>query len=346
KELIRCMTLTRLVYGDGHWRLAQSFANIAHGYLNLRDLPVQAKQHAETAKAILQTGTHLSDSEEKKEVLETILTTYYTLGMAQLMVQNKIKDAHQHLQKAEKTMEELRRLRVKKKAVLVTEKDLNIALSSRVAVLQNNLALAVMFFHKAASHVIDTQGDNAPELIHIYQDMAKAEQLRKNDRRAIEHLLQAHAIAIAQNTEINVEVAHAKLLLAKGFALLEELRYHESAEIYFTESVSAYQSALGQDNPQTINAVDEFSNWLIQVGERKRAYSLLKDVIESKLAAFGDFNENVAETYQVMYSICLAEGEMKKAYGLVKKCLHIRTVVYGSRHKKTQQTNELLVMLQ
>ena len=36
KELIRCTALARIVYGDGHWKLASSYVNLAQGYFDLK----------------------------------------------------------------------------------------------------------------------------------------------------------------------------------------------------------------------------------------------------------------------------------------------------------------------
>ena len=36
QELIRCTALARIVYGDGHWKLAETYANLAQGYFELK----------------------------------------------------------------------------------------------------------------------------------------------------------------------------------------------------------------------------------------------------------------------------------------------------------------------
>ena len=36
KELICCTALTRIVYGDGHWKLANAYAKLAEGYCDLK----------------------------------------------------------------------------------------------------------------------------------------------------------------------------------------------------------------------------------------------------------------------------------------------------------------------
>ncbi|CAI9590312.1 unnamed protein product [Staurois parvus] len=109
KELIKCVALSRIIYGDSHWKLAEAFANLAYGYLTYQELPAQAKQHAESAKSILLGGVDMTKSlKEKRGILGTLVTIYYTLGMAHLLQTNG-REAYISLQKVEKIMEELGR---------------------------------------------------------------------------------------------------------------------------------------------------------------------------------------------------------------------------------------------
>lgn len=43
----------------------------------------------------------------------------------------------------------------------------------------------------------------------------------------------------------------------------------ETVEMYFSESLEAYKAALGLDHSQTINALEDFSKWLVHVGKRE-----------------------------------------------------------------------------
>ncbi|XP_041110615.1 tetratricopeptide repeat protein 23-like [Polyodon spathula] len=345
-ELIRCVALSRLVYGDGHWRLAESIANVAHGYLKLQGLPAQALQHAESARDIMLGGVDFPGPEmEKKELLNTLITTYYSLGMAHL-IQKNVQEAHRNLQKTEKIMEELQRLnRTEDRSQRVSEKDLAEALG-RVSILQNKPASAVVFFEKAAAHVNANQGQDSPELIKIYQEMAKAEQMRVRHEEAIEHLLQAYSMAVALFKKDSTEAAQAALVLATGYVAAGKKEYNKAAEQYFNESISTYQSVLGPENPQTMYSVDGYSNWLIQTGRQEESYELLRSTLQSRKEAFGDYSDSMAETYSVMGSIALAGGEVKKAYKLLRKCLEIQMVLCGSQHKKTRRTQQMLDMLQ
>ncbi|XP_075788680.1 tetratricopeptide repeat protein 23-like isoform X3 [Pelodiscus sinensis] len=223
RELIRCVALTRIIYGDGHWQLAQAFANLAHSYLILRDLPAQAIEHAESAKRTMLTGNH-TPPEDKIEILGTLVTIYYILGVAHL-AQNNGKESYLSLQKAERLMEELKELNGTMTVGLkISEKDLVIALG-RTCLQQNKLVFATGYFEKAVDAVISAEGDTAPELIHLYQKIAQSEQLKKNHERAIGYLLQAHSICVALHKKLSAEAAQTGLLLGKAYAATGEQQH-------------------------------------------------------------------------------------------------------------------------
>ncbi|KAG2466143.1 TT23L protein, partial [Polypterus senegalus] len=205
RELIRCVALSRLVYGDGHWRFAEAIAKLAFGYL-------------------------LQEGADGKEF----------------------------------------------------------------------------------------QGH--PECFRVH--MRHFCHTRKCCRKFIgEHLVhvRAYSITVANNTDDCEEAANAALLLAKSYAATKKLKYNEFAEKYFNESVNKYQAAFGKENPESFKPVDEFSNWLIQTGRSQESYDLLNSTLNFRIEAFGDYSESVAETYNVMASIVLADGDMKKAYKLLSK---------------------------
>ncbi|KAM8960891.1 tetratricopeptide repeat protein 23-like [Pelodytes ibericus] len=342
KELIRCVALSKILHGDGHWRLAQAFANLAHSYLIFRELPAQARQHAESAKNILLRGVDMSNSvEDKREILETLVTIYYSLGMAHVQ-QNNGKEASLSLQKVEKIMEELAELQEKKSVTLkISEKDIAIALG-KAFMLQNKPSLAANYFDQAVNVVISDEGDSVPELINLYKDMAKTEQMRKRPDRAIQHLLQANSISHSVYGNLSTESAQTGLLLAKAYAASRNSEYDEMAEKCFADSLGVYQTLLGPNAPQTQNTCVEFSKWLIQIGNKEEAYKLLRGAVTPDT----EFSETVAEMISIMGSICLAEGKIQKGYKLLKKCLEIQIVLYGPQHNKTKGTQNILDTLQ
>uniref|UniRef100_A0A8D2B592 Tetratricopeptide repeat domain 23 like n=1 Tax=Sciurus vulgaris TaxID=55149 RepID=A0A8D2B592_SCIVU len=190
KELIRCVILSRIVFGEEHWRCAQALTNLAYGYLVLRGLPAQAKKHAESAKNVLLTWKgNASSDKEQKEILEALVMLYYTLGVVWLL-QNHGREAYFNLQKADKHMKELNGLTKRGICGLyVSEKDLTIALG-RASLAVHRLNLALAYFEKVIGNVIATEGSDTSDLISLYEEIAQIEQLRRNHEQAIQYLKQ------------------------------------------------------------------------------------------------------------------------------------------------------------
>ncbi|XP_044772616.1 tetratricopeptide repeat protein 23-like [Neomonachus schauinslandi] len=269
KELIRCVILSRIIFGEEHWKCAQAAASLAYGYLTLRGLPAQAKKHAESAKNTLLTwkGSRTSNK-EKKEILEALVMLYYTLGVAWLL-QNRGREAYFNLQKAERNMKELKELfkgSVRKSQV--SEKDLTIALG-RASLAIHRLNLALAYFEKAIGDVIAAKGDKTLDLVSLYEEIAQIEQLRRNHDGAIQYLQQAYSICVSLFTEVSPQTAEASALLAKAHAMSGEAQHRDAVEIYFIKSINAYQATLGPTGYETLTTIEEFCKWLVQNGEKQ-----------------------------------------------------------------------------
>ncbi|KAK7822140.1 hypothetical protein U0070_000704 [Myodes glareolus] len=105
QELVRCVALTRICYGSSHWKLAEAYVNLAQGYLQLKGMSLQAKQHAEKAKEILAISME-SPYHDNTEVFKCSIELFYTTGRALLALQ-KFKEAMENLLKAERLSKEM-----------------------------------------------------------------------------------------------------------------------------------------------------------------------------------------------------------------------------------------------
>lgn len=346
KELIRCVILSRIIFGEEHWKCAQAVTNLAYGYLTLRGLPSQAKKHAESAKHTLLTwkGNTTSDK-EKKEILEALIMLYYTLGVAWLL-QNRGKEAYTNLQKAERNMKELKEIfKGGISRSQVSEADLTVALGrASLAIQRLNLALA--YFEKAIGSVTAAKGNRTADLVSLYEEIAQIEQLRRNHDQAIQYLQQAHSICVCLFSEVSPQTAEADALLAKAYAMSGEAQHRDAVAIYFIKSITAYQATLGPEDYETLTTIDEFCKWLVQNGDKQETYKLLKSSLKSQIITYSDCSEKVAETFYNMGRICFAKGELKKAVQLLRKCLMIQIILYGTEHSKSKDTKNLLTLLQ
>ncbi|XP_047412265.1 tetratricopeptide repeat protein 23-like isoform X2 [Sciurus carolinensis] len=346
KELIRCVILSRIVFGEEHWRCAQALTNLAYGYLVLRGLPAQAKKHAESAKNILLTWKgNASSDKEQNEILEALVMLYYTLGVVWLL-QNHGREAYFNLQKADKHMKELNGLTKRGICGLyVSEKDLTIALG-RASLAVHRLNLALAYFEKVIGNVIATEGSDTSDLISLYEEIAQIEQLRRNHEQAIQYLKQAYSISVSSFTEVSPQTAEASALLAKAYAMSGKPQHRDAVETYFIKSISAYQATLGSEDYETLTTIEEFCKWLVENGDKQDAYKLLKASLKSQIISYGDCSKKVAETFYNLGRICFANGELRKAIQLLRKCLMIQIFIYGSEHNKSKETKGLLTQLQ
>ncbi|XP_048658868.1 tetratricopeptide repeat protein 23-like isoform X2 [Marmota marmota marmota] len=271
KELIRCVILSRIAFGEEHWKCAQALTNLAYGYLVLRGLPAQAKKHAESAKNILLTWKgNASSDKEKKEILEALIMLNYTLGVIWLL-QNHGREAYFNLQKADRLMKELKGLT--KRGICgcglyVSEKDLTIALG-RASLAIHRLNLALAYFEKVIGDVIATEGNDTSDLISLYEEIAQIEQLRRNHEQAIQYLKQAYSISVSSFTEVSPQTAEASALLAKAYAMSGKPQHRDAVEAYFIKSISAYQATLGLEDYETLTTIEEFCKWLVENGDKQ-----------------------------------------------------------------------------
>ncbi|KAM4875446.1 tetratricopeptide repeat protein 23-like isoform 2-T4 [Thomomys bottae] len=333
KELIRCVILSRIVFGQEHWKCAEALANLAYGYLTLRGFPAQAKKHAESAKnKLLALKGNMASDEEEREILGVMILLYYTLGMAWLL-QKRGKEAYFYLQKADRTMKELTELnKGYVYNIQVTEKDLEIGLG-RASLAIHRLNLALSHFEKAIDDVIAAKGVDTSDLISLYEEIAQMEQLRRNHGQAIQYLKQAYSICVSSFTENSPQTGEVSALLAKAYAMSGEPQHRDAVEIYFVKSISAYKATLGPEDCETLATIEEFCKWLVQNGNKQGAYRLLKASLKSYIINYGVCNEKVAETLYNMSRICFPKGEIRKAIQMLRK-------IHQAREEEEKMTLE------
>ncbi|XP_061409683.1 tetratricopeptide repeat protein 23 [Lethenteron reissneri] len=344
-ELIRCVALSRIVFGDEHWQVAQAYANLAHGYLSLRGLALQAKLHCETGQAIMLTAPHSPSSPgERTNILKTLFTIYCTLGKANTHLKN-LKEAEQCLLRAEQIANEL------SKTGMVLEReqgemDLEVTQAlGRLSIQQEKPALAVEQLQKTLKLLQLSVGEDSPELIPAYQDLAHAEDARQNHQQTIENLLQAHSIALASYTTDSKEAAETAHIMAKACAAAKDEEFEGLAEKYFVESLNSYELVYGTDSPEWLCVQDDLCHLLVRAKRHQEAIVRLQISLNVKASVFGEFSKELAETHHLMGGIRMAEGQLEKAYKHLNKCLDVQTILYGAQHKKTKSTQKTLDML-
>ncbi|XP_072173510.1 tetratricopeptide repeat protein 23-like [Diadema setosum] len=349
REWTRYTALCRLVYGNEHWKLAEGYVYLAHAYLTLRGLAPQAQAHSETARTIMLNGLHTSESDESKsQLMGTLLLMYYVLGRA-LTILKKYPEAEQNLVKAERVSQELSKMSSEKRSSRRMQLDIDIAIAlAKLYAKQQKHALGAGFYEKAIRLTEEQYGSDSPELIPIYQDMGRLEQSKKdmaNHDRATDHFLQAHSIAVSRFSGQSEEVAETAHALALAYSESATAEAETAAEQYLNESLGIRQVLFGPHHAKTISTQDDLCKLLIRTDRVDEAVSLLKTLITSKSATFGDLSAEVGEANKLYGSILMSQGQLERALKFFKKSHNIESNLYGPSHRKTKATQQTIDML-
>ncbi|XP_030621190.1 tetratricopeptide repeat protein 23 [Chanos chanos] len=343
QDLVRCLALTRLVYGDEPLRLAQAHVRLAKAYLQFKGWAAQAHSHASRAWDLL-SDSSLSSSqpEQRVSVLACLLSIHQTLGAAALLLSNP-GEAESCFVSAKRLLRDLEEL----KGITQAERmdaDFGILTNlSRVYHRQGRPEEALRQCEKALELL---QGGGEPgQTCAVYREMAAIEQAQGHLDRAIECLLQAHSIALSQDAG-GLEGAHIAHSLALAYSTAAEPHHTvDSAVHYFEESVNAYRNALGPEDAQTLSVQDDYSRFLLLNGQHERVVEIQRESLALKRKTFGDLSAELADTLQLIGGVEMTQGQMRQAYRTMKKCLDIHNVLYGPQHKKTRETQRTVNML-
>ena len=107
RVLVVRLALVRLVYGNAHVRVAEARLTLASAYLELRELPVQAFDHAKQAQRVLkraregaEPGPADGDDVHAAALRRRVtMNTYYVMGVALTKMQ-KTAEADKALERA------------------------------------------------------------------------------------------------------------------------------------------------------------------------------------------------------------------------------------------------------
>ncbi|XP_071941332.1 tetratricopeptide repeat protein 23-like isoform X2 [Antedon mediterranea] len=342
-EWIRCTALARLVYGDGHWQLAHSYANLGQAYLELRGLAPQAEHHASLAKTILLKEAHSTTStDDKAGLLLALITTYYTLGRA-CTILKKYPQGEQNLAKAERSCEERRKL--------YNQDDLDIKVKlalARLCASQGRHTAGFTYYEKAIKLIKGDSGKESSDLVAVYQDMGRLEQSKKDKAdhdRAVEYFLQAHSIASSSSKRPQELTGETAYQLAMAYTKSGTTEAENAAERYLEESLGTYSVVHGEHHAKSIEVQEELCKLLIRTQRTEEAIDLLKCIISAKNTVYGELSEEVGESYKLYASLLMAQGKLDKALIYFKKCHGIKSNLYGSQHRKTQAIQNTIDML-
>ncbi|XP_012978929.1 tetratricopeptide repeat protein 23 isoform X2 [Mesocricetus auratus] len=353
QELVRCVALTRICYGDSHWKLAEAYVNLAQGYLQLKGLSLQAKQHAEKAKEILANSIE-SPYHDNTDIFKCSIELFHTMGRALLSLQ-KFKEASENLVKAERLSKEMLQCGniIKEEWVEIQAR---IKLSfAQVYQGQKRSKEALPYYQKALEYTEITKDERSLECVPVLRELAGVEQALGLHDAAVNHFSRAHLIVLSKNPSPE-EAADSAHFIARAAVASGRHDHHDVAEQYFQESMTHVKHSEGAGKAKFLSIQDEFCNFLQITGQKERATMILRESLEAKVGAFGDFSPEVAETYRVLGRADLAQGNHSAAHtklkkgirgqgedpSITKECVQIETFLYGSQDKKTLATQQTI----
>ncbi|XP_006902452.1 PREDICTED: tetratricopeptide repeat protein 23-like [Elephantulus edwardii] len=342
QELVRCVALTRICYGDCHWKLAEAYINLAQGYLQMKGLSLQAKQHTEKAKEVLASSIE-PPYNDNTDVFKCSVDLFHTMGRAFIGLQ-KFKEASENLAKAERLSKELLQCgRIIKEEWMEIQEQLKLSLAHLYQG-QKKFKEALPHYQEALECIESNKGKKSLECVPVLRELAGVEQALGIHDSCISHLLQAHFI-ILNKCSSQEEAADSAHLVAQAAVTSGRPEHHEVAEQYFQESMANLRGAEDMRRGKFLSIQDEFCHFLKRTGQEARALSLLKESLGAKVEAFGDFSPEVAATYRLLGKADLAEGNHSKARKKLKKCLQIQTLLYGAQDKRTLATQQTVDIL-
>ncbi|KAM5291664.1 tetratricopeptide repeat protein 23 [Ctenodactylus gundi] len=342
QELVRCVALTRICFGDSHWKLAEAHVNLAQGYLQLKGFSLQAKHHAEKAKEIL-TDSIVPSCNDNADVFKCSVELFYTLGRALLSLQ-KFKEASENLTKAERLSKELLHCgRIIKEEWVEVQARIKFSFA-QIFQGQKKSQEALLCYQEALEHMEVSKGEKSLECVPVLRELADAERCLGLHDTAISHCLQAHFIVLGRDPS-QEEAADSARLVAHAAVTSRKPEYHDMAEKYYQESMAHLKESEGAERAKFLSIQDEFCHFLQITGQKERATVILKESLEAKVGAFGYFSPEVAETYRILGGADMEQGNRRGAHKKLKKCLQIQAFLYGRQNKRTITTQQSVDIL-
>ncbi|XP_039700010.1 tetratricopeptide repeat protein 23 isoform X3 [Pteropus medius] len=342
RELVRCVALTRICYGDPHWKLAEAHVNLAQGYLQLRGLSLQAKQHAEKAREIL-TNAIVPPFSDNLDVFKCSIELFHTLGRAFLSIQ-KFKEAAENLTKAERLLKELLQCgRIIKDEWIEIQAQISLSFAQMYQS-QKKSKEALPHYQEALKYTEISKGEESLECVPILRELAGVEQALGCHDASIDHLLQAHLIVLSRKPSPEEAMVSAHCV-ARAAVTSGRPEHQDVAEQYFQESMASFKDAEGTGKAKLLSIQDEYCHFLQVTGQEERATSILRESLGAKVAVFGDLSAEVAETYRLLSRADLAQGNHSRAQKKLRKCLQIQTLLYGPQDKRTLATQQSVDVL-
>ncbi|XP_059952885.1 tetratricopeptide repeat protein 23 isoform X2 [Mesoplodon densirostris] len=301
QELMRCVALTRICYGDSHWKLAKAHVNLAQAYLQLKGLSLQAKQHVEKAKEIL-TNSIVHPYNDNTDVFKCSVELFHTMGRALLSLQ-KFKEASENLTKAERLSKELLQCgRIIKEEWIEIQTQIKLSFA-QVYQGQKKSKEALPHYQEALEYIVISKGEKSLECVPTLRELAGVEQALGFHNASINHLLQAHLIVLSRNPS-QEEAAMSAHSVACAAVASGRPEHHDVAEQYFQDSMANLKAAEEIGKAKFLSIQDDYCHFLQVTGQ--------KECLQIQTLLYGPQDKRTLATQQTMDGLSKAPEKAVK----------------------------------
>uniref|UniRef100_A0A8C0JAB9 Tetratricopeptide repeat domain 23 n=1 Tax=Chelonoidis abingdonii TaxID=106734 RepID=A0A8C0JAB9_CHEAB len=323
---MRCIALSRICYGDHHWKMAEAHVNLAQGYLQFKGFSLQAQQHAEKVKEILLASSPIpsSDSEQRMDILKCSVATFHTLRRS-LTALHKYSFSRNLIKTQELLEELLQNDHMPQDKWYVWILLLKTFFKNPC---QKRSEDAILCYQKALSYIERSKGEINLECIPVHKKMAGVAQVLGDHATAIQHLVKVKKVSVSFKLNCFLvyfpssgEAAETAHLVAQAAVASKQSEHKGECLLkYFQESMNAFKEAEGLESAKCLGAVDDFCQFLIATGQQE-VLILRTHTNKAKISLFGYLSLEVAETYWLLGGTELAQGHTHLAYKKLKKVL-------------------------
>lgn len=142
--------------------------------------------------------------------------------------------------------------------------------------------------------------------------------------------------------------AHAKVGGAyNGLGLIyDDLGDFDKAEQSFQTSLAILEKALGPDDPETANVLNNLATFYVQERhDLARAEPLMQRALSIRLKALGPAHADVGNSYDALGTLYMEAGDLTKAEQFLKRALEVREKALGPVHNAVAESASNLATL-
>ena len=328
-DKVRCLALSKIIYGKTHWKVAEAHIELANAYLKGKYFPQQTLKHVKLANELL-----LKMNKESQEVQLLLLKLYLAMGLAHYQLR-KYKTAENCFQKAKLVSDGCNTA-----TDLFLEVKVKILSSlSKTVGKMGQMGLAVEYLETGLAAANRMSKNKNLKMAKLYIQIINLELMNGkhiNISTANEAGLKAlEYLSTSKNTD---KIANVHLLLSRVESKKELVDYSK-VEYHIQEALKIHIENF--DREKIISLQSMLCKVLIQQNRYAEAKDALQKCVEDCEITYGDLSIECAELYELIGSLNLDQKNFSDALAYLLKAEEIFS---GKRIHKARQEKLLKVI--